>query len=117
MAALQAAWSEKWLAHPASDTWLDGDKNEFCSGIVKMEMVPAVTLVVWWHLWGPGPLIMDSELEEVQPTFNINYLIEESEAGTGHTSSIWGDEDRAQNVIRIIFFGGASVDEKALSVL
>lgn len=69
-----------------------------------MEMVQAVTLVLGWHLQGTALLIMDSMLEEVRPTFNTNYLPEESEAWEGHASLIWNDKDGAQSVVRIIKF-------------
>lgn len=67
----------------------------------RWKWLPAVTLVPRRHLQGPALLIMDSPLEEVQPTFNSNYLLEESEAREGRTSLIWNDKDGGQSVMGI----------------
>lgn len=61
----------------------------------KRKRVPAVTLAPGWHLQSPDALITDPLLDVAKPTFNTNYLAEESEASEGHTSLMRNDKDGA----------------------
>lgn len=94
MAAFKATSNEKLLVNPTSDTWLDGDKNKFCSGIVKMEKIPVVTLAYCllrtfcWRRYNPP--LTPITLKSLRPE---------------RVTLICNDKDGTQSVIRIIKFG------------